>query len=64
MVKSDHNQVNVFTNSGVQLVGTQAAQLAFDAQGTMTPATQWSADPAKSTVGTLSWCRRPAARSI
>ena len=43
----------MFTNSGVQLVGTQAAKLTFDAQGTVTPATLWSADPTKSALGTL-----------
>ena len=53
VITSDHNQVNVFTNSGIQLVGTQAAQLAFDSQGTMTAAAQWTADPATRTVGTL-----------
>ena len=53
VVETDHNQLNVFTNSGIQLVGTQAAQFAFDAQGTMTPAARWSADPAERTVGTL-----------
>ncbi len=53
VVTTDHNQVNVFTNSGIQLVGTEAAQLAFDAQGTMSPTAQWNADPSKSTVGTL-----------
>lgn len=49
----DHNQVAVFTNSGVQLVGTQAAQLSFDAQGTMSAGAQWTNDPATRTVGTL-----------
>lgn len=53
VVATDRNQINVFTNSGIQLVGTQAAKLAFDAQGTMTPGAQWSADPDRRTVGTL-----------
>lgn len=53
VVQTGSNQVSVFTNSGVQLVGTQAAQLSFDAQGTMTAASAWSADPAQRTVGTL-----------
>lgn len=53
VVDTDHNQVNVFTNSGIQLVGTQASQLAFDAQGTMTASAVWSSDPAERTVGTL-----------
>jgi flagellar hook-associated protein 1 FlgK len=53
IITSDHNQVNVFTNSGIQLVGTEASQLAFDAQGTMMPSAQWTDNPATRTVGTL-----------
>ena len=37
VVVGEQNQYNVFTNSGIQLVGIQASQLAFDAQGTITP---------------------------
>jgi flagellar hook-associated protein 1 FlgK len=47
------NQVSVFTNSGIQLVGTQAATLNFDAQGTMTANAQWSSDPSQRNVGTI-----------
>jgi flagellar hook-associated protein 1 FlgK len=47
------NQISVYTNSGIQLVGTQAATLQFDAQGTMTPDTLWNADPAKRGCGTI-----------
>jgi flagellar hook-associated protein 1 FlgK len=53
VVTNDANQATVFTNSGVQLVGVQAAQLSFDAQGTMTPNTVWNSDPAKSGVGSI-----------
>jgi flagellar hook-associated protein 1 FlgK len=53
IVKGDHNQVTVFTNSGIQLVGLSAARLAFDAQGSMTAAAQWSADQTKRAVGTI-----------
>jgi flagellar hook-associated protein 1 FlgK len=53
VIPSDHNQVNILTNSGVQLVGTEAATLSFTAQGTMTAASRWNADPALSTVGTI-----------
>ena len=53
VVNTDHNQITVFTNSGIQLVGTKASRLEFEAQGTMTPAARWSADPAERTVGTL-----------
>lgn len=53
VVSSDNKKVSVFTNSGVQLVGSQAAQLQFDLQGTMTATSAWSADPSVRTVGTL-----------
>ena len=36
VVTDDQNQVTVFTNSGIQLVGADAAQLSFNAQGTVT----------------------------
>jgi flagellar hook-associated protein 1 FlgK len=53
IVSNDHNQVTVFTNSGIQLVGNLASTLSFDAQGSMTAGAQWSADPSKRNVGTL-----------
>jgi flagellar hook-associated protein 1 FlgK len=54
-VVNDLNQVTVFTNSGVQLVGTEAAKLSFNPQGTMTPNTLYNpTDPTKSNVGTIS----------
>lgn len=52
-VTNDRNQVTVFTNSGVQLVGTEASKLSFNAQGTMTPNTLYSTDPTKNNVGTI-----------
>lgn len=53
VIRNDHNQINIFTNSGVQLVGVDASTLAFDAQGTVTPSAQWDRDPLKRTVGTI-----------
>ncbi len=53
VVQGNFNQVNVFTNSGVQLVGTTASTLAFNAQGTVSAGAQWDADPNKSGVGTI-----------
>jgi flagellar hook-associated protein 1 FlgK len=53
VIKGDQNQLNVFTTSGVQLVGSQAAQLSFNAQGTVSAASQWSANPSQSTLGTI-----------
>jgi flagellar hook-associated protein 1 FlgK len=55
VVKGDGNQVSVYTTSGVQLVGgSDAAQLSFNTQGTVTPNSQWNADPSKSALGTIS----------
>jgi flagellar hook-associated protein 1 FlgK len=54
VIKGDNNQITVFTNSGVQLVGNNASQIKFDPQGTMTAASTWSSDPTKRNVGTLS----------
>jgi len=53
VVQGESGQLNVFTNSGVQLVGTTAAKLTFNAQGTVNATTRWSADPSESTLGTL-----------
>src|SRR4029453_12415392 len=53
VVTNNLNQATVFTNSGVQLVGTEAAALSFNPQGTMTPNALYSNDPTKNTVGTL-----------
>ena len=53
VVRGDFNQVSVFTNSGIQLVGINASTLAFDAQGSMNPSAQWSNDPSLRTVGTI-----------
>ena len=53
-VTNSLNQVTVFTNSGVQLVGTEASKLSFSPQGTITPNTLYNTDPNKSNVGTIS----------
>ncbi len=53
VIDNGQNQITIFTNTGVELVGTQAAQLAFDPQGTMTAETLWSADPTQRAVGTI-----------
>jgi flagellar hook-associated protein 1 len=53
VVRNDFNQVSVFTNSGIQLVGINASTLEFDAQGAMNPSSQWSSDPSQRTVGTI-----------
>jgi flagellar hook-associated protein 1 FlgK len=53
VVQTDHNQVQVFTNAGTQLVGDRAASIVFDAKGSLTATSQWNADPSKRSVGTL-----------
>lgn len=54
VVTDNANQANVFTNSGIQLVGgPQASQLDFNSQGTLNANAQWNANPALSGVGTL-----------
>lgn len=53
VVDNGNNQITVLTNSGVQLVGSEAAQLSFNTQGTVTPNTVWDADPDKSTLGSI-----------
>jgi len=50
-----NNQVNIFTTTGIQLVGAGlASQFSFSSQGTLTPTSLYNSDPAKSGVGTLS----------
>jgi flagellar hook-associated protein 1 FlgK len=53
VVTNEDGQVNVFTNSGIQLVGAEASQFSFDAQGTVTANTLWSSDPTKSNLGSI-----------
>jgi flagellar hook-associated protein 1 FlgK len=53
VVTDEQNQLSVFTNSGIQLVGVKASKISFNAQGTLTPNARWDSDPSKSTVGTL-----------
>lgn len=54
VVAADRNQVNIFTNSGTQLVGAGAATLKFDAKGGLTPDALWNADPTLRAAGTIS----------
>lgn len=53
VVTNDNGQVNVFTTSGVQLVGAEASQFTFNPQGTVTANTAWSSDPTKSNLGSI-----------
>ena len=53
VVQTDHNQLNIFTRAGTQLVGDRAATIIFDAKGSLSAASQWDVDPSKCSVGTL-----------
>jgi len=53
VIDNGNNQIQVFTNSGVQLVGAEPRRCRSIRKGTVTPNTQWEADPTKSTLGTL-----------
>jgi flagellar hook-associated protein 1 FlgK len=53
IVQGGNNQVTVFTNSGAQLVGTQASQLNFTATGSITAAQQWNPNPATSGLSSV-----------
>ncbi len=51
-----NNQTQVYTTNGVELVGAQASTLSFNSQGTLNANSQWNANPAKSSAGTIT-CR-------
>src|SRR6478736_418404 len=53
VIPGDRGQVSIFTSSGTQLVGAQAAQLSFDAVGTITPNSLWNANSSLRGVGTI-----------
>src|ERR1043166_2645761 len=53
VVQGQFNQVTVYTGSGTELVGAQAVTLSFTPQGTVQPTVQWSPDPTKSGLGTI-----------
>ncbi|MFL9499369.1 flagellar hook-associated protein FlgK [Rhodopseudomonas palustris] len=53
VVTNGANQVTVFTGSGVQLVGMEAATLSFNAQGTVSPTTVWNPNTAISDLGSI-----------
>lgn len=53
VVSNGANQVTVFTGNGVQLAGNQAAQLSFDAQGTVNANSTWNQNGALSSLGSI-----------
>jgi len=48
-----NNQVTIYTNSGVQLVGTQASTLSFNGPATLGASNLYSTNPTQNTVGTI-----------
>jgi len=53
VVKDNANVATVYTTSGLQLVGVQAAQMSFSSQGTLNASSLWNQSPALSTAGSL-----------
>ncbi len=53
VVSTGGNGVAIYTRTGIELVGNQAAQLSFDPAGTVTATSRWSADPTKRSLGTI-----------
>ena len=53
VVTNGANQVTVFTGSGVQLVGMEAAKLTVNAHGTVSPTTVWHPNTAISDLGSI-----------
>jgi flagellar hook-associated protein 1 FlgK len=63
-VTNGTNQTDVFTNSGIQLVGAgQASQMTFNSPGSLTATSLYNSDPTKSGVGALS-IRLPNGASV
>ncbi len=50
---SGNNQVTIYTNSGVQLVGTQASTLSFNGPATLNASNLFSTNPTQNGVGTI-----------
>jgi flagellar hook-associated protein 1 FlgK len=53
VVKNNNDQVSIFTSSGLQLVGLQAATLKFDDRGSLSANALWNASPGKDGTGTI-----------
>jgi flagellar hook-associated protein 1 len=55
VVTDSSNQANIFTTTGIQLVGANlASQFNFSSPGVLSATTQYNANPAQNGVGTLS----------
>jgi flagellar hook-associated protein 1 FlgK len=50
---SGNNQVSIYTNSGIQLVGTQASKLSFNGPAALNASNLYSTNPTQNGVGTI-----------
>jgi flagellar hook-associated protein 1 len=50
---SGNNQVSIYTNSGVELVGTQASKLSFNGPAALNASNLYSTNPTQNGVGTI-----------
>ena len=50
---SGNNQVSIYTNSGIQLVGAQASKLSFNGPATLNASNLYSTNPTQNGVGTI-----------
>lgn len=53
VIPTDNSKINIFTNSGTQLVGDTAAVMTFNSQGALGATSIWNADQTKSGTGTI-----------
>src|SRR5258708_40283362 len=54
LVSTDNtNQTTVYTTNGIELVGAHASTLNFNSQGMLNATSQWNANPAISSAGSL-----------
>jgi flagellar hook-associated protein 1 FlgK len=50
---SGNNQVSIYTNSGIELVGTQASKLSFNGPAALNASNLYSTNPTQNGVGTI-----------
>ena len=52
-VQDDNGKLTIFTSGGMQLYGSSGIQLSFDARGSLSPTSLFTADPTQRGVGTI-----------
>jgi flagellar hook-associated protein 1 len=50
---SGNNQISIYTNSGIELVGAQASKLSFNGPAALSASNQYSTNPTQNGVGTI-----------